>query len=171
MSPWVARLSYLLVSAIASSAALGQTTPIVTMDKVMTADELKASGLDALTLAQRSALDEWLSAYTVKLIRLAQRPEKPTPSTSLGAGSRRPTYTGPNGGHWIRSNANNGAMITLEDGSIWEINSIDRIDTSLWLPITDITVLRAPQAVGNYTYLLVNKEDGEKALAKFLGKE
>ncbi len=62
-------------------------------------------------------------------------------------------------------------MIVLEDGSIWEINSIDRIDTALWLPITDITVLKASQPVGDYKYTLVNTEDGEKALAKFLGRE
>ena len=49
-----------------------------------------------------------------------------------------------------------GAMVTLEDGSIWEINSLDRIDTSLWLPVTD------------YRYTLINTEDGEKALAKYI---
>jgi hypothetical protein len=41
----------------------------------------------------------------------------------------------------------------------------------LWLPVTDITVLKAPSAVGDYKYLLVNTEDGEKALAKYLGKQ
>jgi hypothetical protein len=170
MNSCVTALCSLLIAVLLSGPAFAQSTPIIAMDKVMTAEELKAAGLDTLTPAQRSALDQWLSEYTVKLIQLAQRPDKPAPSASLGAGTAAPTYTGASAGHWIRSKANNGDMITLEDGSIWEINPIDRIDTVLWLPITNITVLKASQPVGDYQYLLVNKDDGEKALAKFLGK-
>jgi hypothetical protein len=54
---------------------------------------------------------------------------------------------------------------------MWEINSLDRIDTALWLPITNITVLAASSPVGEYRYTLINKDDGEKTLAKYLGRE
>ena len=74
-------------------------------------------------------------------------------------------------GHSIQSTSNSGSIIVLEDGSMWEINAMDRIDTALWLPITDITVLRASSRIGECKYVLVNKDDGEKALAKYLGKE
>lgn len=57
------------------------------------------------------------------------------------------------------------------EGALWEINSLGRITTALWLPITNITVLKASQPVGEYRYTLVNKDDGENAMAKFLGKE
>jgi len=29
--------------------------------------------------------------------------------------------------------------VILEDGSVWEIDEVDRIDTRLWLPTTNIT--------------------------------
>lgn len=137
----------------------------ISMDQVMTGEQLRTSGVDGLTVAQRAALDRWLSEYTLRVIESAQG------ANDKGSGSvTAAAYTGPSGGHWIRSKADNGALLTLEDGSIWEISSIDRIDTSLWLPVTNITVLRATSPVGDYKYTLLNTDDGEKALAKFLGR-
>src|SRR6266571_7224319 len=72
----------------------------------------------------------------------------------------------PGKGHWVDEVSSNGAIITLEDNSMWEIASLDRIDTSLWLPTTDITVMRDPRPVDDFKYILVNTEDGEKAHAK-----
>jgi hypothetical protein len=134
------------------------------MDKVMTGEELRTTGVGGLTQGQRAALDRWLSEYTVKVLQVAQGSDKP-------ASSSPNNYTGSSGGHWIKSKSGNGSMIFLEDGSMWEINSLDRINTALWLPITNITILKASQSVGDYKYTLVNKDDGEKALAKFLGRE
>jgi hypothetical protein len=85
--------------------------------------------------------------------------------------SRGDVYSGVGGGHWISETSSDGGIITLEDGSLWEIYDIDRVDTALWLPITDITVLRSRSPVGEYKYLLINKDDDEKALAKYLGTE
>jgi|GEM_PF-2056902 len=42
-------------------------------------------------------------------------------------------------GHWINSVENGGKIIKLEDGSIWEVNDTDTADSSLWLPVSDIT--------------------------------
>ncbi len=53
---------------------------------------------------------------------------------------------------------------------MWDVATLDRIDTALWLPTTDITVMRDPKPIGDYKYILVNTEDGEKAHAKYLGK-
>jgi hypothetical protein len=54
---------------------------------------------------------------------------------------------------------------------MWEVNSFDRINTTLLLPVTNVTILKASQAIGEYKYTLINTEDGEKALAKYLGKQ
>ena len=40
--------------------------------------------------------------------------------------------------HWIDSVSSDGGIIKLEDGSIWQVNVIDRITSTLWLPISDI---------------------------------
>lgn len=54
---------------------------------------------------------------------------------------------------------------------MWQINSLDRIDTALWLPIRNVTILKASSPIGDYKYTLINADDGEKALAKYLGKQ
>ena len=149
-----------------SSSAVSQTTPLITVDKVMTGEQLQTTGVNTLTPVQRAALDRWLSDYTVMLFQLAKTPspEKLAPSTPAN-------YLGSSGGHWIKSKVDDGAMIILEDGSMWQIDSVDRVDTALWLPITNVTVLKASSPIGEYKYMLINIDDGEKALAKFLGKQ
>jgi hypothetical protein len=81
------------------------------------------------------------------------------------------SYTGIGGGHWISKKSVNGNMITLEDKSLWEVHSIDRIYTMLWLPISNITVLESNSPFGKFRYELYNTDDGEKALAKYLGSQ
>ncbi len=144
--------------------AIAQSVPLITMDRAMTLEQLRTTGVDGLTAVQRAALDRWLSEYTMKVFQLTHGSDRPT---SLGP--RR--YAGSSGGHWIKSRANGGAMITLEDGSIWEINPLDRIDAALWLPISNVTILTASSPIGDYKYMLVNTDDGETALAKYLGRQ
>ena len=79
-------------------------------------------------------------------------------------------YVGQGGGHWIKNNAS-GKLITLEDGSMWQVNTLDQIDTALWLEITDVTVVKASSPTGEYKYVIIDKQAGEKALAKYLGHE
>lgn len=155
-------------AAVLGGLALAQTQPFITIDKVMTGEELRATGVEGLTAAQRSALDKWLSEYTLRVFQVAQADGK-APVTGSGAAS--PTYTGGGGGHWIRSTADDGAIIILEDGSMWGISSVDRVDTMLWLPVSSVTILKASPAVGDYKYSLINTDDKEKALAKYLGKQ
>jgi hypothetical protein len=84
------------------------------------------------------------------------------PPTVLGDGGGG-LYLSTGGGHWIKTRSDDGDIITLEDGSVWLIDPLDRIDTALWLPITDITVV---ESEGDH--LLVNTDDGEKAHARLL---
>lgn len=147
MNSWVNTLCPVLMAVLLPSSAFAQSAPVITIDQMMTAEELKSTGVNALTRAQRSVLDQWLSEYTVRVIRLAQCSEKTAAIPSGGTGPTAAIYTGGSGGHWIRSKASNGGLIVLEDGSMWEINSVDRIGTALWLPITNIAVLKASQSM------------------------
>ena len=79
------------------------------------------------------------------------------------------TYPGIGSGHWIKENVNGGSIIILEDGSIWAIDPVDRIDAMLWLPISSITVIESAKGTPGYNYLLINTDDGEKAHAKYTG--
>lgn len=140
-----------------SAGALAPQSPKrLTFEQMMSPQELRASGVATLTRSHRAALDKWLSDYTMRVLQVARR--------TCADGD----YAGIGTGHWIQKNAG-GDIIILEDGSTWKVNSIDRIYTSLWLPITEITVLKSRSPVGEYKYLLINTDDGEKALVKYLG--
>ena len=59
------------------TAAVGQTVaqdsePVTTVDKVMTPEDIKATGVATLTPSQRKALDAWLTSYTESVTKLAQ---------------------------------------------------------------------------------------------------
>lgn len=51
---------------------------------------------------------------------------------------RRHSSSGCESGHWVESVSDDGQIVKLEDGSIWEVDSVDAIDSALWLPTTDI---------------------------------
>ena len=59
-------------------------------------------------------------------------------------------------GHWIKNNIDRGRFIELENGSVWKINPIDRVTTSIWLPTTEITIC---------DNMLVNTQDHEAVSA------
>jgi hypothetical protein len=59
-------------------------------------------------------------------------------------------------GHWIDSVTDDGSIIKLEDGSIWEVMDGDTIDSQLWLPTSNIMIC------GNK---LINTDDSEAVSA------
>jgi len=80
-------------------------------------------------------------------------------------------YPGGSSGHWIKKNIDSGLMIVLEDGSIWQIDPLDKIETMLWLHISNITIVTSNNGSPGYDYLLINTDDGKKAHAKYLGSK
>lgn len=70
---------------------------------------------------------------------------------------------------WVTSVEGGGTYVTLVDGSRWEIYSIDRIHTMLWLPIDNITIGTARPPMGGYTYSLRHERSGQEVLGKYLG--
>lgn len=69
---------------------------------------------------------------------------------------RQYSSSGCESGHWVDSVSNDGQIVKLEDGSIWEVDAADSIDSSLWLPITDIIACDDK---------LINTEDNETVSA------
>lgn len=71
----------------------------------------------------------------------------------------RQRYTASGGceaGHWVESVSDDGGIVKLEDGSIWQVDSVDAIDSNLWLPTTDIVACDSK---------LINTEDNETVQA------
>ena len=55
-------------------------------------------------------------------------------------------------GHWIESVEGDGKIIKLEDGSIWEVDDVDTVTTSIWLPVSEVIVCGSK---------MINVDDGE----------
>lgn len=116
-------------------------------------------GEKVLVLTEKGQL-----AFMKKGISLSSQPaSKPKQNTSQ--------YSGGRSGHSIQENIDSGSMMILEDGSIWEIDPLDKIDAMLWLPISNITIIISNSGSLGYDYLLINTDDGEKAHAKYLGSK
>jgi hypothetical protein len=138
---------------------------------LMTGLQKAAIGVDRMSTQEKTALNDFLIDLVSKAYKEGQKScGKDTSAVSPDAPRARSGSYLTGSGHWISTNGE-GKIITLEDGSMWQINSIDQVDTVLWLPVTDITVIADPNPIGDYKYILVNKDDGEKAHAKYLGRE
>ncbi len=148
--------SLICFTLIFTSPVAGQVA--LRVEQVMTQAEMQETGIARLTAVEREALSRWLSQYTLRVLRVG------------ASQTNTRVYSGLGGGHWVSNKIDSGNIIVLEDGSMWEIQSIDRIFTRLWLRITAITVLEASTPIGDYRYRLVNTDDNESVLAKYLGK-
>jgi len=99
---------------------------------------------------------ELLTPSESNLVTQAEKNYVPPPSSSRKKGGG---YRTCESGHWIDAVMSDGEIVKLEDGSLWEIDSGDQIDTMLWLPMTDIVA--CPDK-------LINTEDNETAGARRL---
>jgi len=57
-------------------------------------------------------------------------------------------------GHWISTVSRDGKIIVLEDKSVWQVNSIDTINTTLWLSTENVIICEDE---------MINSDNGEKA--------
>ena len=60
-------------------------------------------------------------------------------------------------GHWVKSVQDDGKIVILEDGSVWEIDDGDTADTATWTSGTEIVVCDDK---------LINTDDDETVDAK-----
>lgn len=59
-------------------------------------------------------------------------------------------------GHWIDSVAGGGKILKLEDGSMWAVDAIDIVISSIWLPTSEVLVCGGK---------IINVDDGESVTA------
>lgn len=94
--------------------------------------------------------------------RMIHQPVRITPASPASAKQGSPSrITVPPSstcetGHWIKSVSPDGAIVVLDDSSVWSIDAVDSITTSLWLPISDVIVC---------SFRLINVDDGESVSA------
>jgi hypothetical protein len=70
----------------------------------------------------------------------------------------------------ISENAD-GKILILSDGSMWEVTEIDTVNSSLWLPVDDVVVMRADNPAGCFVYTIIDaSEHAEKVQAQYLGQ-
>lgn len=70
--------------------------------------------------------------------------------------------------HWIKKIVERGQTIQLENGTIWKINPLNKVDAILWLPTERITVIQSDNAL--YPYKLINSDGGSVAEAKLIAR-
>ncbi len=71
----------------------------------------------------------------------------------------------------ITENAD-GEILILSDGSVWEVLDIDTVNSSLWLPVDDVIVVRADKPLACFNYTIINTaEHAEKVQAQYLGQK
>jgi hypothetical protein len=73
--------------------------------------------------------------------------------TSAPPRANPPLGSGCEDGHWVQSVSGGGAIVVLEDSSVWEVDLIDKIDTMLWLPTEEVLVCGST---------LINTDNGDK---------
>ena len=137
------------------SLSLAQDKLILQLNQLMTPEEQMRTGIIKLTKSEREALEQWLSNWTLKVLDEA----------TVSSGQ---TYASVGGGHWMSKKIDGGRFIKLEDGSLWEISSIDRINTMLWLVTEEITVIESSNPL--YPYKLINNDSGDTAEAKLISR-
>jgi hypothetical protein len=103
---------------------------------------------------------QFLTADEAKRVEEAERQvaqsrqAMPRTATTRGRPLGGRGASGCDSGHWVQSVANDGQIVILEDSSVWEIDLVDRVDTMLWLPTTEIVACEDK---------LINTDDSETA--------
>lgn len=94
------------------------------------------------------------------------RPHADAPAAPA-ASATTPAYSALGGGHLLKAVSDDGRLLTLEDGSVWEIHPSVRFQTVDWQPQAVITV-HTTRGQDGYTYEVVNTSADEGALAKYV---
>lgn len=63
---------------------------------------------------------------------------------------------------WIQSVEDMGGTITLSDGSLWKVNPVDKVNSAIWLPMSDVSVCDGNQ--------LLNHDEDESVLVTPLNR-
>lgn len=164
------RLSVMVLTAffaVGMRACFAQSEkPVLSFEQLFPAPLQYQMGLHKLSKREKELLQMHVEKLLIQCITTLR---STGPATARGSVSG--IYTGTGGRHWIRENIGRGSYILLEDGSLWQVDPLDKIDAMLWLPVSNITVVRSNSGSPGYDYLLINTDDGEKAHAKYVGRQ
>lgn len=141
--------SLLLVALVFGALVFAANAPKqkLALDKLMTKEEQKATGVSKLSVQEWAALEDWLTRFAM--------------AVATEVAKKSGTYAGVGQKHWVSKKIDSGAFVKLEDGSLWQISPIDKINTMPWLPTDTVVVIesRNPQ----YPYKLVGERDAAEA--------
>ena len=136
---------------------------VIKLEQILSDSEYKSCGLHKLTDVEIANLEKVIATVIQLFIKTMQEQRQMSPR-----GSSIQTYGGTGSGHWVSKNIDSGKLIKLEDGSLWEISSIDRINTMLWLATEQITITKSGNSP--YPYKLINVDQENAAEAKLVSK-
>ena len=158
-------ISLALVILTVSAVCSAQTgKKLLSFEQLFPKAQQRQMGLHKLTPKEKEALRAHVECRLVQIAKSS----KPKEAAGGKAGG---VYPGVGGGHWVKKNVDSGTYMILEDRSLWKVDPLDKINAKLWLPISDITVTESSSGSPGYDYLLINTDDGEKAHAKYMGKQ
>lgn len=60
---------------------------------------------------------------------------------------------------YLKNKSDDGSVLILGDGTVWEVSSYDQIDSALWLPMSTIVIPDSEDC-------LINVDDDEKVDAR-----
>jgi hypothetical protein len=148
-----------------------QENGLLSFNQLFPVDQQNVMGLNKLNQTEKEELRKHVVALLLSASQniqkqLTNRPNSTFPNMDPQAFSGG-VYVGVGSGHWIKEKIDSGDYILLEDGSLWEIASLDRLNTRLWLKTSSITVVEASGYPG-YGYILINTDDGESARVRFV---
>ncbi len=110
-----------------------------------------------LTADERTRVSE-AEARVARMPRAVQ-PQPGSPPSRQGGGAPigRPRMNSCDDGLWIERVSGNGAILVLSDGSVWRVDPVDQVTSSIWLPVTDVIACDDE---------IINVDDGESVSAR-----
>jgi hypothetical protein len=125
-------------------------SPVISMQSY-SAEGKKAKGGRMVRTLDNKVTDIWPSTPSL-------------PAAVRGVAPSIPLVYAFPGDHWIEGVIDDGTVLKLEDGSLWQVDAGDEIKSILWLPISDVKVIEDR----NGRYRIVNTDDNESVHAKLL---
>jgi|GEM_PF-1960584 hypothetical protein len=150
--------------------AAAQTVEEIPFDVVFPPEAQAKMGLTKLSDSEKESLRLYFVSHMGSMYR-AGIAKAATQDTRAPLAPKAPGYSSLGEEHAIKENIDRGSMILLDDGSLWEVDPLERLDASLWLKLSSVRVLESQKGSIGYPYILINTDDGEKAHAKFMGKK
>ena len=90
----------------------------LTIEQVMTSQEMQNTGVATLTSSQRDALNDWLNRYTVKLLQLAKQQQSGTLHGNVLRSSCSPSIESTVSGEMEGWSGD--TIFKLDNGQIWQ---------------------------------------------------